>query len=361
MGRKRVGHSTIRCVTRAPLVVVVAWLAVVGLGGCAGDDRPADGLRVGVAYQVGGAADPVNALTRRGITAAGGVGEVRELGADAYETDGDRYDRLILLCRSGYDPVLAVGAAYAGPDPATGPLARAAKDCPGTRFASVDDASVSEANLADLAFAHAEGAYLAGEAAALNTHSGVVGFVGGCAIPAVQSYEAGYRAGVAAARPGTTVHAAYLATDPTRCGPGFGTAELAREAARGLYAGGADVLFQVAGAAGNGVLLAAQEQGALMVNSVLDPYRLLGPNQQLSGAEQAALLTSDVEQVDLAVKDFVAGVAGGHFTAGVHLDNLASGRIGYSSQGPHMAPLVPRLDADKAKIINGEITVPNAL
>jgi basic membrane protein A and related proteins len=355
-------------VIRGILAGSAAVLMAVAAGGCgASSDASAKGMRVGVAYQVGGVTnDPVNLLTHNGLVRAaaqapGRISEFRELEAGTYDTDRDRYDRLALLCQSGYNPVLAVGQEYAGPDPAAGPLARAAQTCPGTHFVAVADSSVSAPNVAALAFADADGAYLMGVAAALSTHTGVVGFLGGCRIPSVTTFEAGYRAGVQATRPGTPVRSAYLATDPARCGPGNGVGEVSQDVAGQLYGGGADVVFQVAGAAGSGVLAAARIHGGLVINSYLDPYQQLRPGQELAPGEKAALLTALVEQVDLAVAGTLGDALAGRFSPGVRRFDLASGRVGFATSGTLVDPFVPRMDADKAKIINGTIVVPNAL
>ncbi len=344
---------------RGLLSAAATALLVVAAGGCGHSAAPAAGLRIGVAYDVGGVVgNPVNTLAQKGVAAAkrqlgGRVSTVREFFARTQESDEDRYDRLIILCQSGYDPVLAVGYLYAGPDPATGPLARAAQACPRTRFAIVDDSSVSAPNVAELVFADADGAYLGGVAAGLSTRSGVVGFVGGCDIPSVREFLVGYRAGVLAARPGTQVRSAYLSADPAQCGPGFATAELGRSAGEQLYAGGADVVFQVAGASGVGVFIAAKEHDALAVGSGYDTYAQIGP------ALQGAVLTSVLQRVDTSVTGFLTGVAAGRFTAGVHREDLRTGGVGYAKSGPLIDPLEPRLDSDKQKIIDGVIAVPS--
>jgi basic membrane protein A and related proteins len=343
-------------------------MAVAAVGGCGDNSTPsAHGLRVGVAYQVGGiTSDPVNLLTHQGLIRAGAqsagrIAEFRELDAGAYDTDTDRYARLSLLCQSGYNPVLAVGQEYAGTDPAHGPLARAAQACPSTHFVAVTDASVTAPNVESLTFSDADGAYLMGVTAARSTHTGTVGFLGGCRIPSVTTFEAGYRAGVQATRPGTVVRSAYLAPDPADCGPGFAVAELAQSAAGQLYSGGADVLFQVAGAAGSGVLDAARSHGTFVINSYLDPYQQLTVGQSLAPGERAALLTALVEQVDVVVTGVIDDAAAGRFSPGAHRYDLASGRVGFATSGPFIGAHIAQLNTDKAKIINGTIVVPNAL
>src|SRR3954463_15660462 len=120
-------------------VGALVLLGSAGLTGCARDTTATSGLRLGVAYDVGGTGNPLNIMVARGVGQARKdlgqrLGAVREFSAATREGAEGRDDRLVILCQSGYDPVLAVGYGYAGPDPANGPLARAVKACPTTRF-----------------------------------------------------------------------------------------------------------------------------------------------------------------------------------------------------------------------------------
>lgn len=339
----------------------MAAVALLGvLAGCAGSGTHPGGLRVGVAYDVGGAGNPVNALTKQGLADArdrlgGRVDTVREFQGATGDTDSDRYDRLIILCQSGYDPVLAVGYLYAGADPATGPLARAARACPKTRFALVDGATVSAPNVADLAFADADGSYLMGVAAGLASRTGVVGFVGGCQVPAVAAYAAGFRAGVLSARPGAQVRTAWVVPDPADCGDGNASAELGQSAAGQLYAAGADVVYEVAGASGVGVFIAAKQHDGYAIGYGIDDYDKIGP------ALQGAVLTSMLKRVDTAVAGFVTDAAAGRFTAGIHRAGLDNHGVGFADSGHLLTPYVGRLNGDKQKIIDGVIAVPNGV
>ena len=71
-----------------------------------------------------------------------------------------RIQRLDLLAKSGYNPVIAVGFVYATA------LGKVAPKYPNTKFAIVDDATVQQPNVTDLLFAEQEGSFLVGAAAA---------------------------------------------------------------------------------------------------------------------------------------------------------------------------------------------------
>jgi basic membrane protein A and related proteins len=353
-------HRSFRSAARSVLPAVALVAALLLGSGCthASYGDPPGGIRIGVAY---GQTGPLDGLTNQSVNtgvkafvaAVGGVGAVRELVAVPDETAEARYDRLIILCQSGYDPVIAVGAAYAGADPSSGPLARAARACPGTRFAIVSDSGVSAPNVANLVFADAQGAYLMGVAAAHLTHTRQVGFLAACHTPAVAALEAGYRAGVEAAAAGTRVSATYLSQDTTSCPEATDTRE-ARIAADGLYDGGADVVYQHTGTAGAGVYESAKGHGALAIGTGGDQYKTADP------AVRDAIATSQVDRVDVAVADVLHAVANGSFRAGVIRYDLGNGGIRYATSGPRFGPLAPVLDGYQRKIADGTIVVPGS-
>jgi basic membrane protein A and related proteins len=389
----------------ALVALALAGLALAGLAGCgpgvrsgaAGGAPPGArrGLTVGVAYDAGGPVPgSVSGLVQAGLAefraaSPGVVAYLREFTGVPGEPAEDRFDRLVILCRSGADPVIAVGQGYAGADPATGPLARAARDCPHTRFGIVDDSGVSAPNVANLVFAGAQGAYLAGVAAALTSHTGQVGFLGGCHTTLAEALEAGYRAGAQAGRPGTGVSTRYLGGGPEGCaGPADavraaagaaagavgppdaavgGRASVgkpryadtaadaaARDAADALYAGGADVVLADVGTAGDGVFEAAAGRGGSAIGTDADQYLVAAP------AFRSVILTSVVKQAGTAVEDLLAGIAGGTFRSGVTRFGLAGGEVGYATSGGRLAGLAPTLDGYRRQIVDGVITVPGS-
>jgi basic membrane lipoprotein Med (substrate-binding protein (PBP1-ABC) superfamily) len=68
-----------------------------------------------------------------------------------------------------------------------------------------------------------------------------------------------------------------------------------------------------------------------------------------------------VKRVDRLVSAFLIDAAAGRFTAGVHREGLADQSVGYSVEGAPVQPIIPRLDQDTKKIINGTIVVPSGV
>jgi basic membrane protein A and related proteins len=336
-------------------VVVALLMVATGAVACGSTKH---GLKIGLAFAVGGPGDhgfndsALAGLNRAKKELVGSVASVRALTARANETAEDQYQRLSLLCEAGYNPVIAVGFTYAGTDPATGPLARAAKDCPDTRFAIIDDDSVHEPNVANLVFADEQGSYLMGIVAASKSTGNVIGFVGACPAPVIERFLAGYQAGARAIKPDITINAGYVSTNPQMCD--FTDVAAAKTVAAGLYAAGADVVFQAAGGSGVGVFQAAVAAHKFAIGADEDQFNTVDP------ALRSVILTSMVKRVDVAVFDFIKSDSEGQFTAGVRRYNLADGGLAYATSGGQITDLVPTLQAYQQKIIEGAIVVPTS-
>ncbi|HEY6743451.1 MAG TPA: BMP family ABC transporter substrate-binding protein, partial [Lapillicoccus sp.] len=139
-----------------------------GGGATSGGAGGAGGLKVGMAYDVGGRGDQ----SFNDAAAAGLDKAVKELGVQSKEaaaTNGEaesaRQERLQQLIDAGYTNVVAVGFAYAKS------VGAAAKANPNVKFAIVDDASPDSAgpNVDQITFAEEQGSYLVGAAAALKS------------------------------------------------------------------------------------------------------------------------------------------------------------------------------------------------
>ena len=122
--------------------------------------------------------------------------ETKELEATTGETDAQKEERLTTLAEAGYNPVIAVGFAYAVP------LGKVAKQFPKTNFAIIDDSSLAkEANVASLVFAENQGSALVGDIAAQASKKANIGFVGGVNVPLIQKFQAGYAFGAQQVNP----------------------------------------------------------------------------------------------------------------------------------------------------------------
>jgi len=348
-------------------VLAAAAVAIVAFGSMAacGDDKgsgtgsdsstPAKkAVKVGLAFDIGGRGDK-----SFNDSAAAGLDkvksdlnlEVKDLAAVAGETENDKYSRLKLLCTSGYNPVIAVGFVYDGADAKNGPLARAAKDCPNTKFAIVDGGTTAD-NVADLTFAEEQGSYLVGVAAALKSTKGTVGFIGGCQVDLIKKFEAGFTAGAKATKPDIKVLSNYLSTPAESC-KGFNDPSGGKTAASGMYDQGADIVYAAAGGSGSGVFEAAKSKNALAIGVDSDQY-----NTVTDASLKPVIMTSMLKRVDNAVFNFVKDFAAGNFKAGATVFDLKADGVGYATSGGKVDDIKDKLEAAKADIVSGKVTVP---
>jgi len=346
-------------------VLAIAGSAVIALGlsACGGNDNGGGGgattpakatVKVGMAYDIGGRGDKsFNDAAAAGLEKAKTDLNIdaKELPAAANETENDKYARLKLLCQGGYNPVIAVGFVYAGVDPANGPLAKAAKDCPNTKFAIIDDASATAPNIANLVFAEEQGSYLVGAAAALKSTTGHIGFIGGCKVDLIGKFEAGYIAGAKAVKPDIKVDSNYLSTVADKCS-GFNDPAKGQTAAAGMYDAGADIVYQAAGGSGTGVFQAAKAKGKKAIGVDSDQYNTVDP------AVKDVIMTSMLKRVDTAVFSFVESMGKDQFKAGTEVFDLKKDGVGYSTSGGFIDDIKSKLEDYKSKIVSGSITVP---
>jgi basic membrane protein A len=346
-------------VSKLVAVLAAAVLITTGCSSSSSDNAGAD-VKVGLAYDIGGRGDK-----SFNDSAAVGLDQAKaDFGVEAREvtvtagSDSEREDKLRLLAEAGYNPIIAVGFLYAGP------LKAVAADYPEINFAIVDDASIAAPNVAGLIFAEEQGSYLAGVAAALESKSGKIGYIGGVRIPLLQKFEAGFVAGVKATKASATVDVKYV-TEPPDFG-GFNDPAKAKVIAKGMIDKGADVIYSAAGGSGAGNFAAAVEAGAAgkkvwTIGVDSDQYL------NASAAEQANMLTSMLKRVDRAVYDVISAAVNGSTVNDV-LDAAAGtvGRtygldldgVGVSYSGDYITKYKDQIDKAAADIKSGAITVP---
>jgi basic membrane protein A len=315
-----------------------------GTGSNSGNQKT---IKVGLAYDVGGRGDKsFNDLAAAGLEKAKKDLKIdtKELSAVQGESDQQKADRLTLLAQSGYNPVIAVGFAYAAA------LGTVAPKFPNVHFAIVDDNSITQPNVEGLVFTENQSSFLVGVAAALASKTKNVGFIGGVQVPLIQKFQAGYVAGVHAVDPSIKVQVAYISQAPDFSG--FNDPAKAKVIAEGQYDNGADVVYHAAGGSGSGLFQAAKEKNKLAIGVDSDQY------QSAPADEKDLILTSALKGVDTAVFNFIENDAAGKFKAGFTRFSLKDNGVGYATSNPKIDPYKAKIDEFKAKIIDGSITVP---
>ena len=316
----------------------------------------ASGLRVGLAYDIGGRGDQsFNDAAAAGLERA--IGELglvkentRELSAAPNESEDAAATRLRQLVADGFNPIIAVGFKYATA------IQTVAAESSQVNFAIVDDNTVNLPNVTPLVFAEEQGSFLVGAAAALKTTACKIGFVGGVETPLIQKFEAGYEAGAKAVAPNIEIDTAYLT--PAGDFTGFNDPAKATEVTRGQLDGGADVIYHASGASGKGVFEAVSA-----ANTAEAPKWAIGVDSDQAKTAtpptNERILTSMLKRVDVAVYDYINASAAGDVSTLPKAFDLKVDGVGYATTGDHVADIAPQLDAYKAAIIGGQISVPS--
>ena len=213
-------------------------------------------------------------------------------------------------------------------------------------------------NVVAVQFAEEQAGFLAGVAAAAETKTGVVGFIGGAAVPDVETRRAGFEAGVAFVDPTVTVLARHVSAngDGARA---FQRTDLGKAASGDLFDLGADVIYHTAGRSGFGVFQAAREHTEA---SSVKHWGIGSDSDQIlevGALEQDYVLFSVLRKFDVVASSTVHDLLNGDLDAGKVRYTLADGGLGYSTRGNHLSELaVSRVAQAEASIIDGTVAIP---
>ncbi|MDO9545579.1 MAG: BMP family ABC transporter substrate-binding protein [Pelolinea sp.] len=203
-----------------------------------------------------------------------------------------------------------------------------------------------------------EGSFLIGLIAGSMTDTKIVGAVVGGDSPGMNQFTYGYEQGVAEACPDCEVLVSYLSFD-------FANPTLGLETALGQYDQGADIVYQVAGRSGEGVLEAAAQRGLYA----------FGVDSNQDDIQPGSIITSMIKRVDMATYDAIQQYVDGTFAGGFFAFGLGDGFAGvswdegsttFADNGP--AEMVAKLPAAqslvddyRAKIVSGAYEVCDSL
>src|SRR5690242_17776670 len=236
------------------LMLLLPVLAACGGTSSTGGGSSAKTIKVGLVTDTGGLNDKgFNSLANQGLQKA-----KSELGIQADVTQStkasDYVPNLTNFASRGYDLVIAVGFLMASA------VGQVSQQYPNVKFAIIDSTpadaqgnSVDRSNVVSLLFKEQEAGALVGVLTGMMEKQGKtpkqshkVGAVGGQKIPPVDHYIAGFQWATKMEDPSSTVFVDYSDdfTDPTKCS----------DKTNSQISRGADVVFQVAGGCGLGVL-----------------------------------------------------------------------------------------------------------
>jgi basic membrane protein A len=226
----------------------------------------------------------------------------------------------------GYDVIVTVGFALGEATLA------AAEANPDTHFIGVDQfqagddpvAGAGLPNYESLIFNEAQAGYLAGIVAGSISESGEVAAIGGSGtIPPVVNYARGFENGVHSVNEGATVHISYISDDLTVAFNDPTTGKTFTDQFRQQNEN-VDVIFQVAGKTGNGVLQSVEEAGIYGIGVDVDQWASNPDNAE-------CIVTSAEKKLTLAVSEGIEAVGGGSARTGNVFYGADNDGIGLSS------------------------------
>jgi basic membrane protein A len=227
------------------------------------------------------------------------------------------------------------------------PMKAVAKAFPNQKFGLVDVGPDPIApNVASTVTKDWEGSFLVGYIAAKTTKTGTIGFVGGKDIPIIHRFFVGYYYGAKMANPDVKILETYTGSFQDPAG--------GKEYTLALVHQGADINFAVAGATSAGVIEAAKESKTFAI----------GVDSNQNYMAPGSVLTSMVKRVDTQAYEMIKAVNAGTFKGGevkyygLAEDGVAAAMDQYN-KGLIADPVLSEVDGLKAKLLSGEIVVPN--
>ncbi|MFZ5965743.1 MAG: BMP family ABC transporter substrate-binding protein [Bacillota bacterium] len=341
--------------------LLLAMVLVLGLlAGCAQKapepapaeqpaEEPKEDFKVGFVTDIGGIDDrSFNQGTYEGVKKYAeeqGWTEGEQYKYIQSNEEADYLPNLSAFGDEGYNVVVAAGFLFENA------MKEVAPQYTDTNFAIIDMV-VEQPNVASVVFAEEQGSFLVGVAAAKATKTKKVGFVGGMDFPLIRKFHAGFVAGVKSVDKSIEIIDQYAGD--------FGNPGAGQQIASTMYEQGVDVIYHAAGGTGNGVINEAKnrvENGeeVWVIGVDKDQYE---DGKLASG--KSVVLTSMMKRVDVAAYNMVEAAQKGEFPGGkVTALTLKEDGVGIPAENPNLSPeIVDEINSFKAKIVNGELTVP---
>jgi basic membrane protein A len=307
-----------RFTTASIALTLAATGAFFGSAVAVGQD---ESLRVGVVTDVGTVDDKnFNEYTFVGANAgAAAIGTETPVPVSVPKDDSEFAILIQAYIDEGFDIVVSAGFNLSGA------TAEAAAANPDVWFIGVDQIPTDSPNYIALGYQEDQAGYLAGIVAANTTSTGTIGAIGGISLcgPCIR-YIQGFELGAQSVNPDINVVSTYV-TD-SDFGLAFNDPVAGKEFAEGFLLANSevDVLFQVAGKTGNGMLEVVCEQGLLGVGVDVD--------QALSTPATAdCTVTSATKGLVASVDGAIQAIDDGSAVGGFSLWNAANNGVGVAN------------------------------
>lgn len=338
------------------LLLVIVLAAAVLLSGCSAKTKQEStqpnnttqqaknnkDFKVGLVTDVGGINDhSFNQLAYQGLEKAS-----KDLGITVNVIQSkqmtDYVPNLTNFAQQKYNLVIAVGFLMHDA------VEEVSKQFPDTKFMIIDSEITDRPNVSSAMFKTEQNGFLVGVMAGLMekeknsrlNDQNVVGVVGGMQIPPVDSYIAGFQQGVKAVNPDTKILLNYTNN--------FNDPAAGKQMALTQISQGADIVFQVAGGTGDGVIKAADEKSVYAIGVDAD-QNYMAPN---------TVMTSALKKVDVATYDIIKDTLNNNFKSGIVYFDLSNDGVGFAKPIKDVPQSIVDKVNDYAKQIKeGKITI----
>jgi basic membrane protein A len=236
---------------------------------------------------------------------------------------------------------------------------------PDTKFVLIDGSPHSgdysefrqEANVVSVFFAEQEAGFLAGVAAALESETGKIGFIGGMEIPPVQRFGWGFTAGIAYANANYGTDAQVI--DYIYQGT-FSEVDAGTQIAASMYDKGVDVIHAAAGGVGVGAITEAKTrrtagENVWIVGVDVDQYA-----DGIYEDDKSVILTSAMKRIDVAAYDYIEDFLRDEFPGGQTISLTAKeAGVGLPAENPNLTEdTIAKTDEVLAGLKDGSIVAP---
>ena len=226
-----------------------------------------------------------------------------------------------------------------------------APDYPEVKWIWIDNATSAPVdNILNITYAQNEGSFLAGYIAAAVSESGTVGAVGGEDADTINDFIVGFEQG-----------AKYYGSENGKditCVKNYSNTyddpAVGKDCAIALNDQGADVIFQIASACGDGVFEAAKERG----------FYAIGVDSDQKYIDPEVIICSMKKEVGNSIYDAVSALIGGDSSkwGTTWIADMSTGYVGIGYGDDSMTQQVPdevktAVEELAAKVVSGEIAV----
>lgn len=221
-----------------------------------------------------------------------------------------------------------------------------APSAPEVSFVTIDSFLQGE-NIMCVEYLTHLGSYLAGAAAAMKSETGILGCVGGQDLPTISRFIVGFEEGAKSINPDIQVITKYIGTT----WEAWSDTTTAKSITLDMVNNGADVVYQIAGGAGLGVIDGCKEAGVWAI----------GVNVDQEEVAPDTVLTSMLTRGEVAVYEAIQKAVKGEDVSGHFVADLSNEGVGIVYSRHFTEEEITQLKEIREKIISGEITVADVL